>query len=150
MPGLTRWEPFNDLISMRDAMDRLFDRSFFRPSETGLSTGWAGMVPLDLYETADHVVIKASVPGVQPEDIDVSVTGDTLTIKGEVYATQEEDEGSFLCQECQYGAFSRSVTLPDGVDAERADAAFENGILTLRIPKVEQAKPKSIKVKRIR
>ena len=149
MRSMVRWEPFSDLISLRDAMNRLFEDSFVRPSRTGgLATWGGGMVPMDMLEHDDQVVVKASVPGVQPEEIDITITGDTLTIKGETYTTDESESDRYLCRECRYGAFSRSMTLPSGLDTDGAEASFENGVLTLRIPKAEKAKPKMIKVKK--
>lgn len=128
-------------------MDRLFEDSFVRPSRTGLADWSSGILPVDMIDKDDQVLIKASVPGVQPDDIDITITGDTLTIKGEVYATDETGSDKYLCRECQYGAFSRSMTLPSGLDTDGAEASFENGVLTLRIPKAEEVKPKMIRVK---
>jgi len=93
------------------------------------------------------VVVKVAIPGVKPEDIDITVTGDTLSIKGEAKEETEVKRENYIRQERRYGAFSRSVTLPSGVETEKAEASFENGILTLNIPKAEEVKPKVIKVK---
>ncbi|HIC93666.1 MAG TPA: Hsp20/alpha crystallin family protein [Anaerolineae bacterium] len=146
MSSLIRWEPFEELISLREAMDRLFEESFVRPWSLWPSL-WEGTVPVDMYETEDSVVVTAAVPGVKPEDIDITVTGDTLTIKGEVKAEREEEKANYICRERRYGAFSRSVSLPAGLETDKAEATFENGILRLTIPKAEHAKPKTIKVK---
>ena len=148
MSSLIRWEPFSDLISLRDAMDRLFEESFVSPASRLLAPQGMGNLAIDMIERKADVVVKTSVPGVKPEDIDISITGDTLTIKGET-STEEESKGeNFLRRERRYGAFSRSVGLPAGLDPDKAEAVFDNGVLTLSIPKKEEIKPKTIKVKK--
>ncbi len=141
--AITRWEPFRDLVSLRQAMDRLFDESFVRPLRT-----WTGVEEpvLDMYQTADDVVIKASLPGVKPADVDITVSGDTVTIKGETRAEEEIKREDYLYQERRYGAFSRTLRLPGALQTDKAEAVFENGVLRLTIPKAEEARPKSIKV----
>jgi HSP20 family protein len=142
--SVTRWEPFNDLVSLRDAMDRLFEDSFVRTGRVlGLNPG---MVPIDIYQQDGTIVVKAPLPGVRPEDIDVSVVGDTLTIKGEMKQEQQVKSENVIRQERRYGAFSRTVTLPTPVDTSKANASYENGVLTLLLPVSEEAKPKEIKV----
>jgi HSP20 family protein len=128
-------------------MDRLFEESFVRPRSWLAPTDGAATLALDVHESADDVTVKASIPGVKPEDIDISVTGDTLTIKGETREEKEEKEGNYHLHERRYGAFQRSVSLPTLVKADKASAEFENGVLTLTLPKVEEVKPKSIKIK---
>lgn len=144
--SITRWEPFRDLISLREAMDRLFEESWVRPR-----AGWflptEGTLAVDIYETDDDVVVKTAVPGVKPEDIDITISGNTLTIAGETKAEEKVEEENYIRRERRYGRFSRSVTLPSGVQGEKAEATFEHGLLTLTIPKAEEAKPKVIKVK---
>ena len=147
MAHLVRWEPFRDLISLREAMDRLFEESFIRPRAGWLAPLGAGALAVDMYETDQDVVIKSSVPGVKAEDIDITITGDTLTIKGETKAEEKVEKANYVRQERRYGAFSRSVTLPTTIVAEKAKAEFENGVLTLTLPKAEEVKPKAIKVK---
>jgi len=147
MANIVRWEPFRDLITLREAMDRLFEESFIHPR-----TGWpaplgARALAVDMYETDQDVVIKSSVPGVKPDDLDITITGDTLTIKGETKAEEKVEKANYIRQEHRYGAFSRSVTLPTSIVAEDAKAEFENGVLTLTLPKAEEVKPKTIKVK---
>jgi len=143
--GLVRWEPFRELISLRDAMDRLFAESFVRPS-TIFPSLFEGPA-VDMYQTKDEVVVKAAIPGVKPEDIDISVAGEILTIKGEVKEEEKVEEGNYLRQERRYGQFCRELTLPTQVNADKAKAEFEHGVLTLRLPKTEAVKPKSIQVK---
>ena len=103
-------------------------------------------MPVDVIETKDQIVVKAAVPGVKPDEVDVSITGDTLTIKGETKAEEKFEEGSYLRKERRFGAFQRTLTLPVNVVADKARAEFENGVLTLTLPKTEAVKPKSIKV----
>ena len=146
MANITRWEPSTGLTSLRQAMDRLFEDSFIRPSR--LWTGLVGEEPaMDIYQTDKDVVVKASLPGINPGEVDISITGDILTIKGEHKEEQEVKEADYFRKELSYGTFHRSMTLPVAVKAEKADASFENGVLTITLPKVEEAKPKQIKVK---
>lgn len=146
MADIVRWEPFRGLTSLRQAMDRLFEDSFVRPSR--LWPELAGEEPaLDMYQTDKDVVVKASLPGLKPEEVDVSITGDVVTIKGEHKEEEEVKEADYFRRERRYGAFSRSVALPASVKTEKAEAVFENGILTLTLPKTEAVKPKQIKVK---
>ena len=146
MTNLVRWEPFGDLVSLREAMDRLFEESFVRP-RTGLSAPLAERtLSLDMYETADAVVVKTAVAGVKPEDIDISVTGDVLTIRGETVTEDEVEKEAYIRRERRCGAFQRSVAIPVSIVAEKAEAEFENGVLTLTLPKAEEIKPKAIKV----
>jgi HSP20 family protein len=147
MANIVRWEPFRDLISLREAMDRLFEESFVRPRTGWLAPVSAGALAVDMYETDQDVVVKSSVPGIKPEDIDITITGDTLTIKGETKAEEKVERANYVRQERRYGAFSRSLTLPTTIVAEQAKAEFENGVLTLTLPKAEEVKPKTIKVK---
>ncbi len=144
--GLSRWEPLRDLVTLREAMDRLFAESFVRPGMAFPAGGLEGPA-VDMYQTGDEIVVKAAIPGVKPEDIDVSVTGELLTIRGELKQDEEVEEDHYLRQERRYGQFVRELTLPTLVAADKAKAEFENGVLTLHLPKAEQAKPKSIQVK---
>jgi len=145
--SLVRWEPFRELMSLRQAMDRLLEESFVRPSRILGLFGEEAMPPIDMYQTDKEVVIKAALPGVKPEEVDVTITGDTLSIKGETKATDEVKREDYIYQEHRYGAFSRSIKLPADLKTDKAEATFENGVLTLTIPRAEEAKPKTIKVK---
>jgi len=145
--SLVRWEPFRDLISLREAMDRLFEESIVRPRAGWLSPVRAESLAVDMYETGDAVIVKTAIPGVKAEDVDVSITGDTLTIKGETRAEEEVKEENYIRRECRYGSFCRSLTVPVSIVADKAEAEFENGVLTLTLPKAEEVKPKPIKVK---
>jgi HSP20 family protein len=144
---LVRWDPFREMTSLRDAMDRLFEESFVRPSRFWPDYLGRGELPVDMYQTANDVVVKASLPGVKPEEVDITVSGDTLTIKGEHKEEQEVKQEDYFRKERYYGAFSRSLILPVQVQSDKAEAVFEDGILTLTIPKVEEVKPKQIKIK---
>jgi HSP20 family protein len=146
---LTRWEPFREIVSLREAMDRMFDEGFIRPFRAWPHRfdGELGGVPLDMYETEEALVIKASVPGVKTEDIDITVTGNMLTIKGEFRKEEEGKRGTVHFEEREYGRFQRSVSLPNTVNPDKARAEFEAGVLKLTLPKIEEAKPKHIEVK---
>lgn len=143
--SLMRWQPFEELMSLREAMDRLFEESIVWP-RSWLAPA-AQTFAVDIYETKDDVVVKASLPGVKPEDVEVSVVGDTLTIKGEVKEEKDIKEENYIRKERRYGSFCRSFTLPVSVNADKATAEYENGVLTLTLPKAEEVKPKTIAIK---
>ncbi len=143
---IIRWDPLSDVVSLRDAMDRLFEDSFIQPHFFAPFREGMGQLPLDVVENDDEVVVKASVPGIKPEDLDITVVGDTLTIKGEIKGQAKEEKVSFLMRERRWGIFQRTLSLPVEVQADKARAEFENGVLTLTLPKVEEIKPKQIKV----
>jgi HSP20 family protein len=139
------WDPITDLVTMQQAMDHLVDDAWTRRS-----IGWregerVAALPLDVYSTGEELVIKASVPGVAPENLEITIEGDTLTIKGETKAPL--DNVDYHLQERRYGAFGRTLTLNVPVEADQAEANFENGELTLVIPKAQEVRPKVIKVK---
>ena len=146
MADLIRWEPFREMTSLRDAMDRLFEDSFVRPSRF-FTDGGRGQLPIDMYQTSNEVVVKATLPGFKPEEVDISITGDTLNIKAEHKEEQEVKEEDYFYRERRYGSFMRSVPVPVQVKSDKAEAVFENGVLTLTLPKAEEVKPKQIKVK---
>jgi len=149
MANLVRLEPAREMLSLREAMDRLFEESFLRPGSLGVSDSASAMLPMDMYETENDVVVKAAIPGVKPEDIEVTVTGDLLSIKGEFSAEneQKDEKRNYHRQERRFGSFCRQVTLPAGVNADACAADFENGVLTLTLPKVEEAKVKKVQIK---
>ena len=147
MTNLVRWEPFRDLVSLREAMDRLFEESFVRPQSDLLTPTEAGTLAVDMYETEDAVVVKSAIPGIKPEDIDISLTGDTLTIKGETKFEEEVEEENYVRREMRYGSFVRTLSIPTSVVVDKADAEFEKGVLTLTLPKAEEVKPKAIQIK---
>jgi len=145
---MVRWDPAREMVSLREAMDQLFEESFLRPGFLGGNDSASVQMPLDMYETENEVVVKAAIPGVKPEEIDVTVTGDLLSIKGEFRSeTEEKDEKrNYHRQERRYGSFSRQVTLPASVNAEACQAEFDNGVLTLKLPKAEEAKVKKVQI----
>ena len=143
MSSLMRRQPYQGVVSLQQAMNRLFEESFVTPATDRQDLNLA----MDMYETDDKVVVKLAVSGVKPEDIQVTVVGDTLSIKGEVKAETETKERSYHLRERRYGSFVRTVTLPTPVNVDATTAEFENGILTLTAPKREEVKPKSIQVK---
>jgi HSP20 family protein len=146
MAELVRWEPRREMTSLRDAMDRLFEDAFIRPGWFAPAWGAAEMLPVDVYETDDQLVVKATVPGVKPDEIEVTVTGDLLTIKGEFKLEEKVEKPNYLRQERRFGSFCRQVGLPAGANVDQAKATFENGVLTLQMPKAEAAKAKTVKV----
>ena len=145
--AIERWQPFSELMSLRQAMDKLFEDSFVRPSRALAALGEVTAPALDVYQTANEVVVKATLPGLKPEDVSIDITGETLTIKGETKAEQEIKKENYLYQERRYGSFARSIVLPSGLKPDKAEATIEDGVLTLTIPKAEEVKPKAIKVK---
>lgn len=148
MPAsLTRWDPFAELTSMRTAMDRLFDQGLGRfPGLRNSDEFSPTALGLDVYETDGNYVVKAAVPGVAPEDLDISVKDDILTIKGSFDHEEESRDERYLRRELRSGSFERALRLPPTVDAERADAQFEHGMLKLTLPKREEAKAHAIKI----
>ncbi len=144
MSNLTRWEPMREMMSLREAMDRLFDDAFTNPVR--LHDG-NSMPAIDLYQTNDNVVVKAALPGLKAEDVQISISGDVLTLKGEFRQDNEIKEASYTLKEQRYGSFERSVLLPSEVQSDKAKAAFENGVLTISLPKAEQVRPKTIAIK---
>ncbi|MBN1483258.1 MAG: Hsp20/alpha crystallin family protein [Chloroflexia bacterium] len=142
---LIRWSPLRRAMSLRDAMDRIFSESLARSYWDWPEGERTLSVPIDMYETDDHLVVRSDLPGLKPEEVDISITGDTLTIKGE-FRSEEEERGDVYMQERCYGRFQRSVALPTGVDSDAAEATFEDGVLKVTLPKAEEAKPKQITV----
>ena len=148
MTNLTRWEPVRETMTLRDAMDRLFDDAFTRPFSLMREGGTAWSSPaIDMYQTDNEVVVKAALPGMKADEVQINVTGDILTLKGELKHEEEKKDRSWHVREHRWGAFERSITLPTGVISDKAKADFENGILTITLPKSEQVKPRTITVK---
>ena len=145
--SIVRWEPFRDFMTLREAMDRLFEESFVGRHPREWVAAAEGTLAVDMYETEDAAVVKTAVPGIKPEDIDITISGNTLTISGETTEEEEVKEEHYIRRERRLGSFSRSVVLPESLKPDDAEASFEDGILTLTIPKAPEAKPKVIKVK---
>ena len=147
MTIVRRPSPFGELVSLRQAMDRLFEDSFIRPGRWVAGNGSEmGMLPLDVQMTPDELVVTAQLPGVKPDDLTVTVENGTLTIAGETRTEERREESSYLVQEIRRGSVSRTISLPDGLEPEKAKATFEQGVLTLRIPRAEQVKPRTIRI----
>jgi HSP20 family protein len=144
MSNLTRWEPVREMMTLREAMDRLFDDAFTRP--LSLRDGWSAPA-IDMYQTDNDVVVRAALPGFKADDVQINVTGDVLTIRGEIKHEEEQQEKSWHIREHRWGSFERSISLPTDVVSDRAQADFDNGILTITLPKAEEVKPKTITVK---
>ena len=143
--AIDRWDSFREAVSLSDAMNTLFRESFIRPSSVPGQPG-PGRLPLDVSENENEFVIKASLPGVKPEDVQITVHGDTLTIQGETEAEEEKKGERWHLRERRSGSFQRSLSLATPVNSDKAQAQFEHGVLTLVLPKSEQAKPRQIKV----
>ena len=142
---MQRSDPFNEMTPLRQAMGQLLAESFIRPG-TGPAAGTPS-VPLDILEHGDALVVRASLPGVTPDDIDINVQQNVLTIAGQVREERSSDEGHYHLAERRTGRFARSVSLPVPVNAEDAEATFEHGVLTLTLPKAEQARTRRIPIR---
>ncbi len=141
---LTTWDPFREMVSLRDELDRLFDSVFGRlPRERG-ETYWAP--PMDIEETDDAVIVRAELPGMSKDDIKISLSGDTLTISGERKQESEKKGKTYYRIERAYGKFQRTVTLPTEVEGDKAKATYRAGVLELVLPKSEKSKAKEISI----
>ena len=149
MSNLTRWEPAREMITLREAMDRLFDDAFTRPFSLLREGGWSGVSApaIDMYQTDNEVVVKATIPGFKADQVQINLNGDVLTVKGEARQEDERQERSWHIREQRFGTFERSVALPTAVKTDKAEAVFENGILTITLPKADEVKPKTINIK---
>lgn len=144
---ITRFHPMRDLVSLRDVMDRVFEDSFVRPDAWTAPFPAGLSVPVDLWETPDAYHLRADLPGVKPEELEINATGDTITISGEMKMAKDAKDEGWLRQERRTGKFQRSFTLPVQIDANKVDATFEHGVLHLTLPKSETVRPKAIKVR---
>jgi HSP20 family protein len=138
-----RPSPFSELVTLRQAMDRLFDDTVYRPYA---GNGEFARLPLDVRTTADALVVEASLPGFKPEDVEITVENGTLTIRAEDRSEDSREEGGWVVREIARGSVMRTVTLPTGLEADKAEATFEHGVLRLRFPKAEQVKPRQIRI----
>ncbi len=141
---LTRWDPFQEMLNLRRTVDRLFDNA--SPDHEWAQPALWGLA-VDMVENKDDFIVKASIPGINPEDLDISYADDTLTIKGEVKSDNEVKENQYHLRERRYGSFARSITLPIKIIGDAIEASYQNGIVTLRLPKAEEVKPKRIAIK---
>lgn len=147
MFNIIRRDPFRELVSMRRMMDQFFD-------DTYSLADWESMpnissnLALDVVENDDEYVVSASLPGINPDDLEITYTGNTLTIKGEIKdESEKEEKGKYHLRERRYGSFARSINLPSTVVTDKIDASYSSGVLKLHLPKAEEAKPKRIKIK---
>jgi HSP20 family protein len=146
MTLVRRSSPFSELVTLRQAMDRLFDDTVFRPLTAYPGSGDFSRLPLDVRTTPDALLVEAVLPGIKPEDVEITVENNTLTIRAEDRNERTEDEGGWVVREISRGSLMRTVTLPTGLEADMAEATFEHGVLKLRIPKAEQVKPRQIRI----
>lgn len=143
--AIERWDPLREAVSLREAMNSLLQESFVRPGGMASQASYAAL-PLDIRETENDFVVTASLPGVKPEDVEITVQGDTLTVRGESRAEEDKKGEHWHLRERRFGTFQRSVSLATPVDSEKAQASFEHGVLTLTLPKSDAAKPRQIKI----
>ncbi|HJZ50386.1 MAG TPA: Hsp20/alpha crystallin family protein [Roseiflexaceae bacterium] len=144
MANVTRWDPFQDMLSLREAMNQLMEESFVRPSA---GRGGQGFVPaLDLSETPESYLVEAAVPGLKPEDVEITLENNVLTIKGETRQEVDDKKRNFHRIERRFGSFQRTIGLPSTVKADAIQASLTNGVLRLEIPKAEEVKPRKISV----
>jgi HSP20 family protein len=145
MNYLTRWDPVRDMVNMRETMDRLFE-SMFDGQQMSQQIGQWGL-PLDVVENEGEFVVKASIPGIDPDDLDITFTDHNLTIKGEIKDDRNIEEARYHLRERRFGRFERSLYLPTNVNVEQIEATYDAGVLSLRLPKSEEVKPKRISIK---
>jgi HSP20 family protein len=141
-----RPSPFSELVTLRQAMDRLFDDTVFRPFTAFPGNGDLARLPLDVRTSADALLVEASLPGYRPEDVEITVENGTLTIRAEDRTDETREGDAWVVREIARGSVMRAVTLPTGLEADRAEATFEHGVLKLRIPRAEQTKPRQIRI----
>jgi HSP20 family protein len=148
MTNLTRWNPYSEMAGMRRLMRRMFDDPFFSQDFDLADQTQVWDFPLDVMENQDSYEVKASLPGINPDDLDITYNNNTLTIRGEVKEEKEEEdkEKHYHVRERRFGTFSRSIYVPTPVDAGHIKADYESGVLHLELPKAEEAKPKRIAV----
>jgi HSP20 family protein len=144
MRTIARWEPFRGVTTLQDQINRLFNDTFERSSDDSSLSAWAPAV--DIYETEHELVVKADLPDADPKDLDIRVENNILTIRGERKFEKKVNEENYLRVERSYGSFARSFTLANTVNSEAIKADYQNGVLSLTVPKREEAKPKQIKV----
>ena len=145
--ALVRWEPVRELTSLQNDMNRLFNTFFDTPSTGNGGTTPRRWIPaMDLVETDEHFVLKADLPGLAEEDVNLEVEDNVLTVSGERKAEHEDKSEGYVRVERSYGAFRRSLTLPEGVDPEGVSARFDKGVLEVHIPKPEERKPRRVAI----
>lgn len=150
--SIVKWSPLKELEDMRRDMDRLFEE-FFVPGQRGrrgwpVAQGGGGVIvpAIEMYDRGDEIVVRAEVPGITREDIDLTITEDTLTLKGEVRKEEEVKEEGYYTREIHYGSFARTISLPVAIHSEKVKASFKDGVLEILLPKKEEARHKEIKI----
>lgn len=141
---LVRWDPFRDLLGLQDRMNRLFSDTLVRTTGEDATGAW--VPPVDIFEDGENLVLQAEIPGVRKDEVDIRIENNVLTLSGERKQEREVKDEEVHRVERAYGRFSRSFTLPVGIDADKIRAELRDGLLTLTLPKAEEAKPKRIKV----
>ena len=141
----TRWDPYREMMVVRNRMDRRLNNELSVAPSSWKSFKWS--IALDVAESDDDYMVKASLPGINPDDLEITFSDNQLTIKGEVIEDQEQDEAHYHLRERRYGTFSRRLKLPSGIESDKIDAKYVDGVLELRLPKVEEIKPKKIAIK---
>jgi HSP20 family protein len=147
MANITRFDPFSEMLTLRRAMDRLSEDSFVNPLTLRTYNGEVPGPALDVHETDDDIVVTAALPGLKAEDVNITITGQTLSIRGEFKADEKVKRDQYLYRERRHGTFQRQLQLPVRVQGDAATATFEDGVLTLTIPKAEEVKPRQIEIK---
>jgi len=147
MTKIARWDPLRDMITMRQTVDRMLDEAFARGSESRGTGAW--LLPMDAFITEDAIIIRADVPGLKPEELDITMEGDTLTIRGEIQR-EEETGRKYVLLERPTGKFERTLSINTPIDHDKVEASFSNGVLTLTLPKAEAVKPRQIAIKTTR
>jgi HSP20 family protein len=147
MAAMVRWDPFRDLMSIQSELNRLFGRTYGGDSHGTPSAAGSWVPALDVYETREHFVVTMDLPGIDPESVDLTVEDSTLTVSGSRERSNETHEENYLRVERRFGQFSRSLSLPASADPAKIDARFHKGVLTIQVPKAEEAKPKKITIK---
>ena len=145
MSNLTRWDPMRDMMTLRNAMDQLFNSAFVGPDFVWQPETLG--VAMDVVENPDAFIVKASLPGIKPDELEITYANNVLTIKGETKEEKETEDARYHLRERRYGSIARSISLPSNVKADQIQADYEQGVLTLTLPKAEEAKPKRIQVK---
>jgi HSP20 family protein len=142
---ITRWDPFREMMVVRNVRDRRFDGNLSVAPSSWKSFNWS--IALDVVESDDEFIVKASLPGINPDDLEITFNDHNLTIKGEVTEEEELDDAHYHLRERRYGSFTRSIKLPSGIEADKIEAKYDSGVLELHLPKVEEVKPKKITIK---
>ena len=142
---IRRWDPYREMMVLRNSMDSVADRELALAPHSWKSFKWS--VALDVVESEDEYLVTASLPGINPEDLEITFEDNRLTIKGESKEEEEVDEARFHLRERRFGSFTRSIKLPSGIESDKIEANYDKGVLKLHLPKVEEVKPKKISIK---